>query len=68
MTPEMTTKNTTGRVYYAFDAPTGEQTNCVYIDHFDFRPCRGVVDQYSIKKDKPYHKFTQRRLDGRVLR
>jgi len=68
MTPEMTFKNTSGRAYYAFDALTGEQTNCVYIDPWDFRPYHGFIDQDNLKKEKPYHKFTKRRLDGRFQR
>jgi hypothetical protein len=49
----------------AFDAHTRERTNCVYLDHSDFQPYYGFQNQNNIKKEKPYHKFTQRRLDGR---
>jgi len=52
-------------IYLSADQATSTGSNFVYHDPWDFRPYQGPVDQDNIKKGKPYHKFTKRRLDGR---
>jgi len=68
MTPGMVIPKKINKTCYFVDASSGDSTNCISVEWCDFRPGPCQIGQDNLRKEKSYHKFTRRMLDGRFQR